>query len=189
MEKESRHFCKSLGVLERALGRNRSYRWGVAGFREESLVFMLAETLHQMGWQVTYEPPYAKSFGRSFGKQRGDLLAVPPDRRAPLWLEAKWWWRHGDSLGTILQGLRKKMGRVREPHRRIAAVFTVDVASASWSVKKAKAVMARNRRGRGKWRLVGCTCLPGRYVGSTTRDPASKPRRGVFVAAFFELQE
>src|SRR5262249_9501527 len=86
--------------------------------REESLVFLFAESLFANGWTVRYEPPY----GHPECADRGDLHAER--ERDRLWIEAKWWW-FDPNLGAVLSSVESKLCR-EKGCKRLALVFAVD---------------------------------------------------------------
>jgi hypothetical protein len=180
-------FQRTLEKVESALADawapNR--RWGVARFREESLVALLGESLHADGWAVRYEETYHST------AQRTDLsLGRGSDR---LWVEAKWWW-DVDYLQQVLRPVRLKLVEVKGRYRPIALVFTVDECPArGWTVKGAHDCL----RGRvveeglaNDWALISTAAIESPYHGTTTDEPrrlADRPG-GVFAASFFELK-
>jgi hypothetical protein len=157
-------------------------RWGVAGFGEAALVFLLAETMRAIGWECEYEQGY-----RDGTRRRGDLVArMPPN--ASLWVEAKWWWTHA-GLDEILDLDRWKLEAVRGQHRPIAVVFTVDEVTPqgprSWTTSTAEQSLRRlTPKG---WKLVGLSAVDSPYRGTASQDRRKEDRNGVFAAAFFEL--
>jgi hypothetical protein len=85
-------------------------RWGVAGLREEALVFLLAESMRTLGWTFEYERSYGDG-----SRQRVDLDAAKGDAR--LWIEAKWWWLSHERLRNVLAHDRAKLAKKRGSHR------------------------------------------------------------------------
>jgi hypothetical protein len=189
MQQVADAFGKTLAKVEAALRQSFSApgvepRWGIAGFREESLVYMLAETMRAQGWTCAYEHSYDDGTRR-----RVDLVATMLKEK-PLWIEAKWWW-FNVGIGVVLSADRAKLKAARAAHRPIAAVFTVDekdvtVRGQPWTVETAKTSIADDVP--PGWKLVGCCSLESRYSGTSLRDPRHvADREGVFAAAFFEL--
>ena len=155
--------------------------WGIAGFREETLVFLLAETLRGQGWDVGYEQGYGDG-------RRSDLVAsTGPHER--LWVEAKWWWRHVP-LASVLAMDEPKLRIVGSDFRRIALVFTVG-HERGWSTATAARGMDRALgAARRRWSLVGCAAVPSPFFGTVTpgqKEPRPCPK-GVFAAAFYEMR-
>jgi hypothetical protein len=105
-------------ALSTSLGRTA--HWGIAGFREESLVFLLAETMRKLGPDPQYEPCFKD-------RTRADLC-WPKDGKNPSILEAKWWW-WSDSLRVVLDDIAAKTAFAKHRGERYGVVFSVDDAN------------------------------------------------------------
>jgi hypothetical protein len=171
-------------IHESFAGASVSPRWGVAGLREEALVFLLAESMRALRWSCEYERSYGDGSG-----QRVDLDAAKDGAR--LWIEAKWWWSSNERLPDVLAHDREKLSKKRGTHRPVAVVFTVDAEGpqeeCDWTLTGAKQWFKTSKLPEG-WKFVGCSTVASPYVGWASGDRKPENRQGVFAAAFFELK-
>lgn len=159
--------------------------WGVAGFREETLVALLGEHLRPEGWDIAYELSYPRP-----RRWRADLVARRKDLR--LWIEAKWWWR-GDSLANVLRLDEDRLDSVPDA-TPVALVFVpdrLDLAQGDhrWDTAGAGAwlheVLRQEHLG-DAWILRGAATVESCYFGTATGCDGVDWRSGLLAAAFFE---
>jgi hypothetical protein len=178
-------------ALSTSLGRTA--HWGIAGFREESLVFLLAETMRKLGPDPQYEPCFKD-------RTRADLC-WPKDGKNPSILEAKWWW-WSDSLRVVLDDIAAKTAFAKHRGERYGVVFSVDDANCtegekSWAtLEGARAWMCELVRAdqvlRRNWSYVGCAAARSPYFGTSWNEEGhknSRRRDGIFVAGFYRHHE
>jgi len=170
-------------AMNEALGPNAW--WGLCGFREESLVMLLAETMRSLGWQLEYEKSYEQSY------QRGDIDAVFPEYLPEhLWIEAKWWWLPMWNLNRVLSVDEPKLRLKGPEYHTVEVVFTADEIGKTegrkcWTSEGAGDWMMeclREEHLEAKWRLLGFATAPSPYA---LICPAQR-RVGLFSAHFFE---
>jgi hypothetical protein len=179
-------YGKTLDDVGAALATSfgKSAQWGVAGFREEALVFLLAETMRRCDAHVLeYEPCFTDQ------RTRADLRWIEQDGRTSM-LEAKWWWRNAHTLDSVLASVLAKPAFGSHDGNRYAVVFTIDATNAVET--DVKHVWSPSGAGRWMefltpkgWRFIGCATTRSPFA--RTASPRETPIDGIFAAAFYQL--
>jgi hypothetical protein len=183
-------YGRTLGLIANAMNEafGPEAAYGLCGFREESLVMFLAETLRSLSWNVKYEKPYGNSY------QRCDIVARRPENfGAPIWFEAKWWWLQTD-LRSVFGIDEQKIRSIDSTCHAVVVIFTADEIGKTegtkrWDLNGAGDWMRQCLKDEGlqnKWRFLGCTVAPSPYVLIGKSIRAGERINGLFAAAFFE---
>lgn len=192
MSAEMRAYQETLRGFAETLEIHCGGTWGIAGLREESLVFLFGETMDKQEgrWSsIEYETSYPDR------RRRCDIVATALNGDQ-LWIEAKWWWR-GNELAPVLEQDGEKLSHAPAGAFTAALVFTVDEKGVEgdghrWDASGAEKWMASipGKEGLDQyWRHIQTVTAPSRYKGTSYTEQGSanvKCRSGLFAASIYQ---